>query len=27
MAAHLEDLARWGCYADGWLSVVLAMRG
>ncbi|EXJ79396.1 hypothetical protein A1O3_08898 [Capronia epimyces CBS 606.96] len=27
MSAHLEELVRWGCYADGWLSVVLAMRG
>ncbi|KAK4939152.1 Autophagy protein 5 [Elasticomyces elasticus] len=27
MNAHLEELVRWGCYADGWLSVVLAMRG
>lgn len=26
MAANLEDLARWACYADGWLSVVVAMR-
>lgn len=27
MSAHLEELVRWGCYADGWLSVVIAMRG
>lgn len=27
MSAHLEDLYRWACYADGWLSVVVAMRG
>ncbi|KAK5461070.1 Autophagy protein 5 [Exophiala xenobiotica] len=27
MSANLEELVRWGCYADGWLSVVLAMRG
>jgi autophagy-related protein 5 len=27
MGAHLEELVRWGCYADGWLSVVVAMRG
>ncbi|EXJ96184.1 hypothetical protein A1O1_01310 [Capronia coronata CBS 617.96] len=27
MNAHLEELLRWGCYADGWLSVVVAMRG
>ncbi|OAL34497.1 hypothetical protein AYO20_06127 [Fonsecaea nubica] len=27
MSAQLEELARWGCYADGWLSVVIAMRG
>ncbi|EHY52227.1 Autophagy protein 5 [Exophiala dermatitidis] len=27
MNASLEDLVRWGCYADGWLSVVVAMRG
>jgi autophagy-related protein 5 len=27
MSAQLEELVRWACYADGWLSVVLAMRG
>lgn len=27
MTANLDELLRWGCYADGWLSVVLAMRG
>lgn len=27
MGAVLEELVRWGCYADGWLSVVVAMRG
>ncbi|KIX06677.1 uncharacterized protein Z518_04653 [Rhinocladiella mackenziei CBS 650.93] len=27
MSAQLEELVRWGCYADGWLSVVIAMRG
>lgn len=26
MGAHLEELVRWACYADGWLSVVIAMR-
>jgi autophagy-related protein 5 len=26
MTAHLEELLRWGGYADGWLSVVIAMR-
>ncbi|KAL6243757.1 Autophagy protein 5 [Rhinocladiella similis] len=27
MTANLDELLRWGCYADGWLSIVLAMRG
>jgi autophagy-related protein 5 len=27
MTATLEDLVRWACYADGWLSVVIAVRG
>ncbi|KIW72079.1 hypothetical protein PV04_00300 [Phialophora macrospora] len=27
MSAALEELVRWGCYADGWVSVVIAMRG
>lgn len=27
MSAQLEELVRWACYADGWLSVVVAMRG
>ena len=27
MSTHLEELVRWGCYADGWVSVVIAMRG
>jgi len=27
MGSHLEELVRWACYADGWLSVVVAMRG
>jgi autophagy-related protein 5 len=26
MSANLEELVRWGCYADGWLSIVIAMR-
>ncbi|EXJ65296.1 hypothetical protein A1O7_01637 [Cladophialophora yegresii CBS 114405] len=26
MSALLEELVRWGCYADGWVSVVIAMR-
>ena len=27
MNAHLEELYRSACYADGWLSIVVAMRG
>ena len=23
--AHLEDLVRWSCYADGWLSIVISI--
>ncbi|KIV94717.1 hypothetical protein PV10_02455 [Exophiala mesophila] len=26
MTALLDELYRWACYADGWLSVVVAMR-
>jgi autophagy-related protein 5 len=26
MSANLEELVRWGSYADGWLSIVIAMR-
>lgn len=26
MTANLEDLARWACYADGWLSIAVAMN-
>ena len=25
--ANLEELASWGCYADGWLHIVIAMNG
>lgn len=25
LGSNLEDLARWGCYADGWLSVVISI--
>ena len=27
MGAKLDDLVRWACYADGWLSVVVAING
>lgn len=26
MGANLEELARWACYADGWLGVVVVMN-
>ena len=26
MGANLEELARWACYADGWLGVVIVMN-
>ncbi|RMZ82967.1 hypothetical protein DV737_g1830, partial [Chaetothyriales sp. CBS 132003] len=27
MSANLEDLARWCCYADGWVAVVVGVNG
>ena len=27
MGANLEELVRWGCYADGWVGVVVAVNG
>lgn len=27
LAANLEELASWGCYADGWIHIVIAMNG
>lgn len=26
MSANLEELARWACYADGWLGIVVVMN-
>lgn len=26
LSAHLEDLVRWACYADGWLCIVVLMN-